>query len=365
MIQPVSRQLSGFRAYLAQAGYGLLLIIITGLAISGISPFLAEQTRGYVNVNFDQNVQGEVVLKPITGGEAELAGVEKDDVLLSVNGKSVPAGTSTDQAAELLQGKVGETVQLTIRSVDGIEKGITIVRSRQYLQALASVGMSASTVNTLFLLIELVLNFAVILISLWIFLKHKNDWLMILAAAVLLVLPAGMGVTNLPYTGAQQLGIYPLYTFIHCLALGLGVLFLFVFPNGVFFPRWTKWFAIAAGIYALLFWLIFLKFNDLLYTWLWLAFFLVGVYALLRRTIQDAAPGGKKQIFRLLYGTIAVIVVFILITIYNQLPSSTLPRAGWIILDLVRNALVTAAMIFFAVSLAQSLKEQSNIATRS
>jgi hypothetical protein len=356
MIRPVSRHLRGFRASLAQSGYVLLLIIITGLAISGIPPFLAEQTRGYININLDLNVQGEVVLKPITGGEAELAGVKTGDVLLSIDGKPVPAGTSADQASELMRGKVGENIQLTVRSADGTEKIVTILHSGQYLQALASVGMSESAVNALFLLIELVLNFAIILISLWIFLEHKNDWLMILAAAVLLVLPAGMGVTNLPYIGSRQLGVYPLYTFIHCLALGLGILFLFVFPNGIFFPRWTRWVAIAAGIYALLFWLIFLKFNDLLYTWLWLAFFLVGVYALVRRTIQDATPGGKSQIFRLLHGTIAVIVVFILITVYNQLPGSLLPRGGWIILDMVRNALVTAALIFFAVSLAQSLK---------
>jgi len=357
-----ARHLNGTWAHLAHAGYALLLIILIGLMVVGLPALLAEQSRGYIHASLAQNAQGEVVLTPIAGGEAALAGVQAGDVLLAINGAPVPAGTSVEQAAEMLRGKVGEAVTFTVRGADGSEKAYTIVRSEQYLEALASVGLEPAAVTALAVGIEIALTVVVIALSLWIFLKHQEDWLMLLAAAILALLPSGMGVVNLPFSGAQRLGLLPLYEFVRSLALGLSVLFLFVFPNGKFFPRWTKGIAIAAGVYALLFWVYtffpkyFLPFSP--ETWLWLAFSLLGVYAQVRRYIQDSTPGEKKQTLWLLYGTIAVIAVYILMFIYNQLPGALFSWGQWIILDLARNAVAAATLVFFAFSLVRSLRNE-------
>ncbi|MGB8214704.1 MAG: PDZ domain-containing protein [Anaerolineales bacterium] len=357
MAQTNSRSINGLPADLAYAGYALLLFILVGLTIFGISPYLADEAQGYVDANLTQNASGGLVLAPTVGGEAEHVGITTGDVLLAINGAPVPSGTSVDKATQLLTGKLGAVVTLTVRSPDGSQKTVSVILSKRYLDALASIGLNNTQLTSLTTGLESILDIAVIAISLWIFLRNRQDWLALLAAGLVVVLPAGIGVVNFPLAGARQLGLFFPYEFIRSLALGLGLLFLFVFPTGRFFPSGTRWVALAGGVYGIVFWLFSPVYPSLWLTWVWVAFFLVGVYALARRAIQDSTPGEKKQMLWLLYGTIAVIVVFSLSTIYDGLPGSLVSWGTWIILDTLRNALTDASLIFLALSLARAISK--------
>jgi hypothetical protein len=359
--QTPSRRIGSTPLTLAQVGYTLLLVVLVGLIVIGLPAFKAEQDRGYINTTLEQDAQGNIVLTPYENGEAAQAGIQTGDVLTKINDTPLQAGTSVDTAIELLRGKVGEEVKLAVRNSSGSEKTVSIVRSQRYIDTLAGLGLKPVTYTGLYIAIEVILTVVMIAASLWIFLKHRKDWLALLAAAILVVLPSGMGVVNFPPAGADKAGLNILYQLFRSLALGLGVLLLLVFPNGVFFPGWTKSLAIVVASYMVLFWVYMILPNHFLpfylETWLWLVIFLIGVYAQARRYLQFSTAGEKKQTRWLLAGVVAVIVAYLLVFIYNQLPYDFFIWSQWLVFDLVRNGIMAAALIYFAFCLIRAKKK--------
>lgn len=79
----------------------------------------------YMGTDSDGNV---VVLSPIEGSPAEVAGIKAEDIIIKVDGESV-IGLSTDEVASRVKGEEGTKVEITVAR-DGEPLDFTIVRER-------------------------------------------------------------------------------------------------------------------------------------------------------------------------------------------------------------------------------------------
>jgi len=83
-------------------------------------PAVREQERlqgkfGGIGAFLTLNEDGMVVLSPMVDRPAEKAGVEKGDVLIAVDGVSIPTPADLDQVTDMIRGQVGTMVMLTVQ----------------------------------------------------------------------------------------------------------------------------------------------------------------------------------------------------------------------------------------------------------
>jgi carboxyl-terminal processing protease len=85
---------------------------------------------GGVGAVLELNESGEIVLSPIEGNPAELAGILEGDILIAVDGQQIDQELSIGDVAELIRGEEGTKVTLTILHPNASEpEDITIVRA--------------------------------------------------------------------------------------------------------------------------------------------------------------------------------------------------------------------------------------------
>lgn len=102
-----------------------------------IEPVAREQERESLRGNFggvgavlELNENGEIILSPIKGNPAELAGILEGDILIAVDGQQIEEGISIEEVAELVRGEEGTKVILTVLHPNETEpEEITIVRA--------------------------------------------------------------------------------------------------------------------------------------------------------------------------------------------------------------------------------------------
>ena len=90
--------------------------------------YQSQKKNSYVGVGITISVveQGYLIEQVAEGGPAEEAGLLAGDILVAVDGTRV-AGMTTDQGKELVQGKAGTKVELTVLR-EGEEKSFTVKR---------------------------------------------------------------------------------------------------------------------------------------------------------------------------------------------------------------------------------------------
>ena len=89
-----------------------LALTISALALSASTVFAGEDFGG-IGVTIYATEGGVYVVDVIPGSPAALAGIEKDDHILAVDGNSL-AGNSLDASKDMLRGTVGKPVELSI-----------------------------------------------------------------------------------------------------------------------------------------------------------------------------------------------------------------------------------------------------------
>lgn len=102
-----------------------------------IEPVAREQERESLRGNFggvgavlELNENDEIILSPIAGNPAELAGILEGDILIAVDGQEIDRGMSIEEVAELVRGEEGTKVTLTVLHPNETEpEEITIVRA--------------------------------------------------------------------------------------------------------------------------------------------------------------------------------------------------------------------------------------------
>lgn len=141
---------------------------------------------------------------------------------------------------------------------------------------------------------------------------HRPVTKMTLLAAIALML---YGVTIPPPMHALVVNLPALplpLRIIRALGLSLFVIFLYLFPNGQFVPRWTKGLAIAVATWSLI-WPFYYPLNP--YSWggMWSFFFLTGlfatgVFAQLYRYFRLADPTQQQQTKWIVFGVTASVI---------------------------------------------------------
>ena len=82
-----------------------------------------------VTVDYGSREEGLLVLEVTRGGPAEEAGIEAGEVIVAVDGQSI-AGDGRATAVDLIQGKSGTKVQLTLLGQDGTLRDVTCTRRK-------------------------------------------------------------------------------------------------------------------------------------------------------------------------------------------------------------------------------------------
>ncbi|MCI0393787.1 MAG: S41 family peptidase [Chloroflexi bacterium] len=86
-----------------------------------IEPAVREQERDSLRGNFggigatlERNENGDVLLTPIPGNPAEVAGILEGDILLAVDGQEITAEMTVEEIAQMIRGEKGTAVTLTV-----------------------------------------------------------------------------------------------------------------------------------------------------------------------------------------------------------------------------------------------------------
>jgi carboxyl-terminal processing protease len=82
-----------------------------------------------LGVELKSNDGSLLIVKVITGSPAERGGIRAGDRIIAVDGRTT-AELSTDQAANMLQGKEGSTVVVTTMGTDGLSRDLSVRREQ-------------------------------------------------------------------------------------------------------------------------------------------------------------------------------------------------------------------------------------------
>ena len=89
-----------------------------------------------IGINLRQDKEHLIVARTIEDGPAEKAGVRKEDEIVSVDGINA-VGMTPEQAADHIRGKIGTTVQLTLKT-KGQVHGVSITRDQIVIKAVTT-----------------------------------------------------------------------------------------------------------------------------------------------------------------------------------------------------------------------------------
>ncbi len=350
-------RLSGFKLWFARAAFIFLLLVFVALFIAGLSSQYEFASGGYVGVRISYNATGEPVLAPMPGLAAAEAGIQNGDVLLRVDGAPVALFVPRAEIQRELFGPLNEPVQFEIRQADGTVRTVSVNRDARLLEQL---GLTPDSYATYFILLDILVAFGLLIPALIIFFQKSDDWFAVYLAATLIIVAAG----NTDEVIAFGL-LNPAWRFIipvHAVLYNILVLMLlFVFPNGIFVPRWTRY---AFGVGVL--W-GFLKQLPAPYNPLYQPFYLgnifdlsifgLGIYAQICRYNHVATPIERQQTKWIVFG---MAVAFVGLYGYNfppfVIPMLQEPMVGTFAFRIVGHALASIALLVLSASFLFSIQ---------
>jgi signal transduction histidine kinase len=245
-----------------------------------------------------------------TGQLFEL-GVLEGDILVAVDGRDVRLGPGQPVPEGWLSGPIGSQVTVTVRTGNAPSRTYTFIRGGTDAAALAPLGISLDFVRGFSLVTEVAFAAVFLILGSLIFLRRSDDWLALLVSAALIVVFLGTSSPVIAlYRGEWQL--QPLLDLWFSIALLALLAFLYLFPDGRFFPRATLGLTVllagAAAVASL---------APVLYPWRMppVADFLVvgtlissGVAAQIVRYRHNSGPVERQQTRWVLFGTTAAMI---------------------------------------------------------
>ncbi len=341
---------------LARITWGIMALVIIIFLVSGIGPYLADWQQGKIGVVLDTNAQGEIMLSPDIGSEAEKAGLVFGDILLSVNQIPLPSNISVDDAAALLRGLAGEPVTLTVRRASGQEKTFTVIRSKQYQETLKAAGLSLVIVANYNFSLDILIALIFTGLSSWVFWRKAPNALNTLIALTLLSMPYSLNLPTFAGYGATALHLDWLYSLVRAAGLLSLALLLFLFPTGTFIPDWGRLVATAVGIWMFPFYAALLDprlLPSFVVDWAWIIIFIIGIVAQVSRFRNPKITSTEKDTLRkVLIGGIVALAIYVLIwLLYRLLPVSFFSDPTVVWFDMSISLVWGIAAIFFAAQL--------------
>ena len=284
--------------------YSFLWMVLLAIALVGSIGGAALLTAGaadgaYPWAAFGLDVTGSVpskrypragIVRKVAGGDAEAADIRVGDVVLAVDGRTVPAESGFDRTAiddTLSRVREGGAVRLLLRASDGKLHRASVVKHASNAQRIyASTGLTPAAHTWLSAFAYLLVPLILIASACLLFGKRRDPVAALLAFAF---------VSEACVTGAEELVWQPLVGGPYFLGLKVvgaisgAALFLalLTFPRGKFEPRWTV--AVAMLILVREIAEPISGFNSLL-EWIWWAVIagaLLSMVVRYRRAQQD------------------------------------------------------------------------------
>jgi signal transduction histidine kinase len=230
--------------------------------------------------------------------------------------------------------------------------------SQAGLQALQDLGLSLDFYATYFVGRDVILAVVYVTVAAVIFLRKPDDRMVLFVSFALLT----FGTATFPFTISALVMEHSAWwwpwAFLNFLGVASFVLFLYLFPDGRFVPRWTRWVALVYIAWQVpRYWFPILSSGDLSswIVWLQAAVWAVGlgtiVYSQVYRYRRVSNAAQRQQIKWVVLGISAAILTYIginvTLTIFAPAPTSP----GKLATILLGHALIYAAMLLTPLSI--------------
>lgn len=349
--------LTGFKLWFTRALFVILLLVAVSLFITGLGARYQFSAGGDIGTSISYNPLGEVILTPVPGLAAAGSGINPGEVLLSVDNRVVFPFTPRAELYRALLGPPDKPVQLEVRAANGAVRTVTVIRDARLL---AQMGLSTNLFASYFVLIDILVAFGLLIPALIIFLQKSDDWFAVFLAATLVIVAEGNTeeVAAFALSNPAWRMVIPAQAILYNIAV---LMLLFVFPNGEFVPRWTR-FVLGIGVL----W-AFLKQLPAPYNPLYqplfignifdLGLFGLGIYAQVYRYRFAATPVERQQTKWIVFG---MTTAFIGLYAYNfppfVIPSLQEPSAATFAFRMGGHALAAISLVILSAAFLFSIQ---------
>ncbi len=326
--------LHGIWLLLARSVWLALVVGALGLFASGLSvraKNLHEQYQPKIGISLISDRFGNILVFPWPNYPANQAGVLDGDVLVGVNGKPphLEPGGSLDEL--LPEGAIGTSVALTVRTGDHPPRTYQLFFGGQDPAALARLGFSVPFMATYAIAVEIIFALICLGIAAAIFLRKSNDGMALLASLTFILVLLDLSEQAFAFYADQPVWRPALDLWFALILLDL-VLFLCIFPDGRFVPRWTQILIVIGALWILVQWL-----DPRLYPWkmtfemgfsiivAWLA---IGVVAQVYRYRYQSSPIQRQQTKWVLVGMVVSTLGLLGLAYDIELPGVAVPSGA-------------------------------------
>jgi hypothetical protein len=339
---------------------GLLLILTLFFLSFGISPEIDSHMVGNIGISMETDSAGQVVLYPMPGYDAEKAGLQNFDILLEINGQ--PISQITDIKKQL-NGRVGESLTITVRKSNGSEKTYKLLRSSAAQAVLDQAGLSIGFLTGYLLSLSLLVGLGFAALGAFLLLRRPAHGMFILTACVLVLMPYSLNslsADSVMVQGATRLNLGLLYNLLRVAGLGLASLLVYIFPDAQFVPKWIRWGMIVVGVWGILYAIALINPAFMPSSWIdlvWMIIIAIGM-GLQSYRYQHSSSGKDRQQIRLMGLTLLVaIAVYIVLWLVELFLPGSLVGAGGVWFTVISDLLEDAAFLYFGVSLVLSTRK--------
>ena len=206
--------------------------------------------------------------------------------------------------------------------------------------ALLNLGLSVRSYAVYMLAVQLIVAAVFFGLSLLIFWRRSDDGMAIFVSLVSIL----YGATSVPIGQALAQQTLPAWRMpidlMNSIGWGMGLILFYLFPNGHWVPRWTRWLAALVTIWVLAWpFLPALNPDRWMFPWPFLtktSWYATGVMAQLFRYMRHSAPVERQQTKWAVFGFTAAFTGFILfnlpVVLWSPLQVGGLPRLMYLVI---------------------------------
>jgi len=257
--------------------------------------------------------------------------------------------TSVVQANQMLIGKIGDPVTITVRTGNQVPRQVGLSFAGRFLQLLSQMHLSLRFLVIYNTAISCLLALGVILSSPLVFFRRSKDWLVILVAFSMIAF-ASFLLTPVGY-GACKLHVLFMNNLIYMVGMVSMFIVLFIFPSGHFEPNWTRWVSILLVVPAVLDFLnLEIYYNALWDFYLWIGFFALGAFAQVYRYLRVSTSIEREQTKRVVLVVVACFAIIAILDLAVFILTPRLSYAQNILFSLFEKAGATLPVLILDLS---------------
>ncbi len=342
---PRSTHLHGPWLRIVQALWLLLVAIGLFIFVRGLLTRIDDIRQTYskdLGMDLKQTAGGQISISTYPNQQAAEAGILDGDILVAINGKSVDYSPGESMADIIPPGAAGSPVVLNVRTGDWPVRQYTLLYGGLRGQILSNLGLSTQFAIIYLLVTELIVVAISILVAVFLVWRKSDDWLALLAALFFIAVIVGVaspGILDDLYSHPDWRLTLDAWIALCILA---AFIFMYVFPDGRFRPRWTiacalllaAWNGLAFFIPELYFW----NASPVVFIMTFLVISSTGVIAQIYRYKRISGPTERQQTKWVVFGlSIGVMLGFVGQQLFQTYVSAWIqpPEFEWMINDFI------------------------------